>query len=168
MQNSKNLRKFVLLAMLVAIGVVISPILRVHGFAPTQHFVNVVCSVLLGPYYSLACATMIGLIRMSLMGISPLALTGAIFGAFLSGVLYKRHKTLISACIGEVIGTGIIGSMVSFPVMKFLVGDSRVALFTFTPSFVIATIIGSAVAYALLKTLRRNGILAQMQESLND
>lgn len=35
MQNSKKLRKFVLLAMLVAIGVVISPILRVHGFAPT-------------------------------------------------------------------------------------------------------------------------------------
>ena len=67
MQNSKNLRKFVLLAMLVAIGVVISPILRVHGFAPTQHFINVVCSVLLGPIYSLACATLIGLIRMSLM-----------------------------------------------------------------------------------------------------
>ncbi len=168
MSNSKQLKRFVLLAMLVAIGVVISPILRFHGFAPTQHFINVVCSVLLGPWYSLGCALMIGLIRMSLMGISPLALTGAIFGAFLSGVLYKRHKTLISACIGEVIGTGIIGSMVSFPVMKFLVGNSRVALFTFTPSFVIATIIGSAVAYALLKTLRRNGILAQMQESLND
>ena len=102
MQNSKSLRKFILLAMLVAIGVVISPILRVHGFAPTQHFINVVCSVLLGPFYSLACATMIGLIRMSLMGISPLALTGAVFGAFLSGILYNRYKTFLSACIGEV------------------------------------------------------------------
>lgn len=168
MSNSKQLKRFVLLAMLVAIGVVISPIFRVHGFAPTQHFINVVCSVLLGPWYSLACALMISLIRMSLMGISPLALTGAIFGAFLSGVLYKRHKSLLSACIGEVIGTGIIGSLISFPVMKFIVGDSRVALFTFTPSFVIATIIGSAVAYALLKALSKNGTLTQMQESLND
>lgn len=168
MQNSKKLRKFVLLAMLVAIGVVISPILRVHGFAPMQHFINVVCSVLLGPYYSLACATMIGLIRMSLMGISPLALTGAVFGAFLSGILYKKYNTFIAACLGEVIGTGIIGSMISFPVMKFVAGDSKVALFTFTPSFVIATIIGSSVAYIFLKALEKNGSLAKMQESLND
>lgn len=168
MENSKRLKRFVLLAMLVAIGVVISPILRVHGFAPMQHFINVVCSVLLGPYYSLGCALMIGLIRMSLMGISPLALTGAIFGAFLSGLLYRRRKSLISACIGEVIGTGIIGSMISFPVMKFIAGDSRVALFTFTPSFVIATIIGSGLAYILLMALKRNGQLEKMQESLND
>ena len=131
MQDSKRLKRFVLLAMLVAIGVVISPILRVHGFAPMQHFINVICSVLLGPYYSLACAFMIGIIRMSLMGISPLALTGAIFGAFLSGLLYKKYNTFISACIGEVIGTGIIGSIISFPVMKFIAGDSKVALFTF-------------------------------------
>ncbi len=168
MQDSKRLKRFVLLAMLVAIGVVISPILRVHGFAPMQHFINVICSVLLGPYYSLACAFMIGIIRMSLMGISPLALTGAIFGAFLSGLLYKKYNTFISACIGEVIGTGIIGSIISFPVMKFIAGDSKVALFTFTPSFIIATIIGSSIAYILLKALEKNGSLGQMKESLND
>ncbi len=153
---------------MVTIGVVISPILRVHGFAPMQHFINVICSVMLGPWYSLACAFMIAIIRMSLMAISPLAITGAVFGAFLSGVLYKRHQTFISACIGEVIGTGIIGSMVSFPVMKFIAGDAKVALFTFTPSFVIATIIGSALAYGLLKALEANGSLYKMKESLND
>lgn len=111
---------------------------------------------------------MIGIIRMSLMGISPLALTGAIFGAFLSGLLYKKYNSFISACIGEVIGTGIIGSMISFPVMKFIAGDSKVALFTFTPSFIIATIIGSSIAYILLKALEKNGSLGQMKESLND
>ena len=154
--------------MLVAIGVVISPILRVHGFAPTQHFINVICSVLLGPYYSLACASMIAIIRMSLMGISPLAFTGAVFGAYLSGLLYRRFKTFFVACLGEVIGTGIIGSMISFPVMKLVAGDSKVALFTFTPSFVIATIIGSSVAYLLLKALEKNGSLKKMKESLHD
>ncbi|WP_297281855.1 energy coupling factor transporter S component ThiW [uncultured Anaerococcus sp.] len=168
MQNSKRLRRFVFLAMLVAIGVVISPILRVHGFAPMQHFINVICSVFLGPYYSLSCAFMIAILRMSLMGISPLALTGAVFGAYLSGLLYKRYETFISACIGEIIGTGIIGSMISFPVMKFVAGDSKVALFTFTPSFIIATIIGSAIAYIFLKALEKNGTLVQMKESLND
>ena len=71
-----------MLAMMVAIGVVISPILRIEGMCPTAHLINIVCSVLLGPWYSLLCATLIGIIRMMFMGIPPLALTGAVFGAF--------------------------------------------------------------------------------------
>ena len=78
--------RMVMLAMMVAIGVVISPILRIEGMCPTAHLVNIVCSVLMGPWYSLLCATMIGVIRMKKIGIPPLALTGAVFGAFLSGV----------------------------------------------------------------------------------
>ena len=53
--------RMVMLAMMVAIGVVISPILRIEGMCPTAHLVNIVCSVLMGPWYSLLCATMIGL-----------------------------------------------------------------------------------------------------------
>ena len=88
--RSKTLR-MVMLAMMVAIGVVISPILRIEGMCPTAHLINIVCSVLLGPWYSLLCATLIGIIRMMFMGIPPLALTGAVFGAFLSGVFYRLH-----------------------------------------------------------------------------
>ena len=61
--------RMVMLAMMVAIGVVISPILRIEGMCPTAHLVNIVCSVLMGPWYSLLCATMIGVIRMMFMGI---------------------------------------------------------------------------------------------------
>ncbi|MBQ7975025.1 MAG: energy coupling factor transporter S component ThiW, partial [Clostridia bacterium] len=89
MKNSKGLLKMVVLAMMVALGVVISPILRFEGMCPMAHFINIVCSVLLGPWYSLLCATLIGIIRMTIMGIPPIALTGAIFGAFLSGVFYR-------------------------------------------------------------------------------
>ena len=53
--RSKTLR-MVMLAMMVAIGVVISPILRIEGMCPTAHLINIVCSVLLGPWYSLLCA----------------------------------------------------------------------------------------------------------------
>ena len=49
--RSKTLR-MVMLAMMVAIGVVISPILRIEGMCPTAHLINIVCSVLLGPWYS--------------------------------------------------------------------------------------------------------------------
>ena len=51
--------RMVMLAMMVAIGVVISPILRIEGMCPTAHLINIVCSVLLGPWYSLLCATLI-------------------------------------------------------------------------------------------------------------
>ena len=55
----KGLLKMVVLSMLVALGVVISPILRVEGMCPMAHFINIVCSVFLGPWYSLLCATLI-------------------------------------------------------------------------------------------------------------
>lgn len=169
MRNKITLRKLVLLAFFVAIGVVISPILRVHGFAPTQHLVNIVCSVFLGPWYSLVCALSIGILRMMFFAISPLAITGGIFGAFLSGLLYRKfNENILAACAGEIIGTGIIGSMVSFPVMKFVAGDAKVALFTFTPSFLAATIIGSIVAFSFLKILERNKTLGRMKASLDE
>ena len=85
-----GLLKMVVLSMLVALGVVISPILRVEGMCPMAHFINIVCSVFLGPWYSLLCATLIGIIRMITMGIPPLALKGAVFGEFFTE--YQRES----------------------------------------------------------------------------
>ena len=62
-QRMKTFR-MVFLAMMVAIGVVISPILRIEGMCPTAHLINITCSVFMGPWYSLLCACMIGVIRM--------------------------------------------------------------------------------------------------------
>lgn len=155
------------LAMLVALGVVISPILRVEGMCPMAHFINIVCSVLLGPWYSLACAVMIGIIRMATMGIPPLALTGAVFGAFLSGVLYRASKgKLLFAFLGEVFGTGIIGAIISYPVMSILWGKEGISLFFYVPSFICGTLIGGSIAFAFLKKLAKSGLLAKFQTSL--
>ena len=162
-----NTYRMVMLAMLVAIGVVISPILRIEGMCPTAHLINITCSVFLGPWYSLLCATTIGVIRMLFMGIPPLALTGAVFGAFLSGVFYRASKgKIICAVIGEVIGTGIIGSMVSYPVMAFLMGRDGLNAFYYTPMFIGATLIGGTAAYFLLKQLSRMGMIAKIQRTL--
>ena len=144
-QRMKTFR-MVFLAMMVAIGVVISPILRIEGMCPTAHLINITCSVFMGPWYSLLCACMIGVIRMMFMGIPPLALTGAVFG--------------------EIFGTGIIGSLVSYPVMAFIMGRDGLNAFYYTPMFISATIMGGIAAYVFLKALSQTGMLAKFQESL--
>lgn len=159
--------KLVLLSMFVGIGVVISPILRIEGMCPTAHLINVVCAVLLGPYYALACAFTIGMIRMLLIGIPPLALTGAIFGAFFSGVLYRASRgKLLFAVVGEVVGTGIIGSLMSYPVMAFLMGQSHLTLFYYTPMFLSATLLGGGIAYLFLHALFASKQLPKIQSKL--
>ena len=165
--KNKNVLKMTVLSMLVALGVVISPILRVEGMCPMAHLINIVCSVLLGPWYSLLCATLIGIIRMAVMGIPPLALTGAVFGAFLSGVFYRLSKgKLIFAVLGEVIGTGLIGAVVSYPVMTYIWGREGLSWLFYVPSFIAGTLIGGSIAFVFLRKLSDNGTLARMQQAL--
>lgn len=167
MRKSANILKLTVLSMLVALGVVISPILRVEGMCPMAHFINVVCAVFLGPCCSLLCATLIGIIRMIAMGIPPLALTGAIFGAFLSGVFYRMSKgKIICAVIGEIIGTGVIGAVVSYPVMTFLWGKEGLSWLFYVPSFICGTLIGGSIAYVFLCKFASNGMLVKIQEKL--
>lgn len=167
MEKDQKIRRLVLLAMLIGLGVVISPILRIEGMCPMAHLINIVCAVLMGPWYALLCATLIGIIRMTLMGIPPLALTGAVFGAVLSGLLYRASRgRLLAAVIGEVIGTGIIGAVASYPVMEFLYGRTGLSWMYYVPSFLCGTLIGGSIAFALLTVLSRNGTLREFQRKL--
>ena len=167
MRKSDVILKLVVLSLLIALGVVISPILRVEGMCPMAHLINIVCSVLMGPWYSLLCATVIGIIRMLTMGIPPLALTGAVFGAFLSGVFYRMSKgKILMAVAGEIIGTGIIGALASYPVMTLLWGKEGLSWLFYVPSFICGTLIGGSIAYVFLRKLASNGMLARMQRSV--
>ena len=164
MTKSKKLLKMLVLSMLVALGVVISPILRVEGMCPMAHFINIVCSVFMGPWYSLLCATLIGVIRMTTMAIPPIALTGAVFGAFLSGVFYRISKgKIIFAVLGEIIGTGIIGAVLSYPVMNFIWGKEGLTWLFYVPSFIGGTLIGGTIAYFFLKKMSQTGMLKKLQ-----
>ena len=168
MKKTKSLLKMIVLSMLVALGVVISPILRVEGMCPMAHFINIICAVFLGPWYALLCAAMIGVIRMVTMGIPPLALTGAVFGAFLSGVFYRLSKgKLLFAVLGEVFGTGIIGALVSYPVMNFIWGKEGLTWMFYVPSFICGTLIGGSFAYVFLRKFADNGILTRLQKTLS-
>ncbi|MDD6844501.1 MAG: energy coupling factor transporter S component ThiW [Clostridia bacterium] len=165
--KSTKIVKMIFMAMMIAIGVVISPILRVEGMCPMAHFINVTCAVMLGPWYAFLCAGCIGILRMIFMGIPPLALTGAIFGAFFSGLFYRLSKgKLVCAFAGEVFGTGIIGAIVSYPVMTFIWGRTGLTWFFYVPSFIAGTLIGGSIAFIFLKQLQKAKVLARFQESL--
>lgn len=167
MKTKNAILRMVMLAILIAVGVVISPILRVEGMCPMAHFINVVCAVLLGPADAFLCALLIGIIRMLFMGIPPLALTGAVFGATLSGVFYKLSKgKVLAAVIGEVVGTGIIGAIVSYPVMTYIGGRTGLTWLFYVPSFIGGTLIGGTVAFIFLGALKRIGMLSKVQRKL--
>ena len=152
------------MAMLIAVGVVISPLLRIEGMCPMAHLINITAAVLLGPVDAFLVALAIGIIRMCVMGIPPLALTGAVFGALLSGILYKVSKQKIwAAVIGEIIGTGIIGAIVSYPVMTYICGREGLGWFFYVPSFTMGTLIGGSVAAVLLYRLQHMGVLKKTQ-----
>lgn len=167
MKKENHVLRMIFLSMLVGLGVVISPILRIEGMCPMAHLINITCSVFMGPWYSLLCASLIGILRMVLMGIPPLALTGAVFGAVLSGILYRASKgRLWAAVLGEIIGTGIIGSVASYPVMEIFYGRTGLSWMYYVPLFISGTLIGGSLAYALLTMLARNGALREFQQKL--
>jgi hypothetical protein len=82
-------------------------------------------------------------------------------------MLYRlSHGKLIFAVLGEVIGTGVIGAIVSYPVMTYLWGRTGLTWFFYVPSFTAGTIIGGSLAFLLLRQLQRNKMLPQIQAAL--
>ena len=111
----------VLIALSVVFGTFSIPI-GVAKISPIQHFVNVVGAVTLGPAYALINAFATSLIRNMLGTGSILAFPGSMIGAFLAGIMYKKFKVLISAVIGEIIGTGILGAIIAYPISVLVMG----------------------------------------------
>lgn len=163
-RSSSKVQRMTLLAMMIALDVVLSPLLRIEGMAPMSSVMNIVAGVLLGPMYATIMAVCCGVIRMTLLGIPPLALTGAVFGALLAGVGYRLSGSLGGSALGEISGTGIIGSLLSYPVMVWFTGSGQqLYWFVYTPRFIGATLIGAAVALPLLTKLQHTGIFKRVQ-----
>ena len=71
-------------------------------------------------------------------------------GVLLAGLLYKKFKKVELAVIGEVVGTGIIGALLAYPLAAFVLGR-EVALFVYIVPFSLSSIVGSLIAYIILK-----------------
>lgn len=142
-------------AMFMAIGVVSAHLVYIPvGFAkcfPMQHAINVLLAVLLGTRYAASAAFGVSLLRNLLGTGSVLAFPGSMIGAILAGVLYKKTGHIYGAILGEVVGTGIIGGLVAYPIAKFLLASNAGAFFFVMP-FLVSTIGGSVIAYVIYQT----------------
>ena len=166
-----DLKKMTVTAIFAAIAVVGSlfsfPVLG-SKCAPVQHLVNVLCAVTVGPWWGLAQAFIASLIR-NLLGLgSPLAFPGSMCGALLGGLLYKYGKKRPFAYVGEVVGTGIIGGMLSYPIAYFVMGNQAAALFTFVVPFLISTCGGTIIAMIITLPMQKSGLLVKMRASLDE
>ena len=170
----KNLsvKKLALAGMLCALAVVGSvfsfPIFG-SKCAPVQHMVNILCAVLLGPYWGLGVAFVASLLR-NLLGLGSLmAFPGSMFGALLCGVVYHKTQKLLPTLVGEVFGTSILGGLCAYPVAILLMGKSAgdIAFYAYIVPFLISTAVGSIIAGVLVYSLQRSGALHSMQTSLS-
>ena len=164
--NSTQIKKLTLTALFAALAVVGSLFsFPVFGSkcAPVQHMVNILCAIFVGPWYGLACAFVASLIRNALGLGTLLAFPGSMCGALISGLLYKYFKKTYAAFAGELVGTGIIGGMLSYPVALLLMGNESAALFTFVVPFLISSLGGTIIAAILVTALQKVGVVAKFQ-----
>lgn len=119
--------------------------------------VNVLSAVLLGPLYSVLVAFCISLIRnMSGTG-SLMAFPGSMIGAFFAGILFYKTRKLSLAFLGEVIGTGLIGALLAYPIAKFVLGK-EMALFGMIIPFSVSTLGGSIIAIIIILSIKNTGL----------
>ena len=142
--KKNSIRKLTIAGVLVAVAVVGSlfsiPVLGAKC-SPVQHMVNVLGAVLLGPWYALGMGFAAALIR-NVLGLgSLLAFPGSMIGALLCGLAYKACPKLPVA----------------------YVGNTKAALFTFVPSFLVSTAVGAAISVLVLSALKRTHVLSTLE-----
>ena len=92
LRGKNRIHRVTLLALMIAMDVVLSPLMRIEGMAPMSSVMNIIAGVLLGPLYGTLMALVCGLIRMTFLGIPPLALTGAVLARFCWFILSMGTK----------------------------------------------------------------------------
>lgn len=160
-----NVKKLAQAGIFIAVGVVCSTFSIPAGAAkvfPVQHMINVLAGVTLGPAYSVGMAFVTSLIRVMIGTGSLLAFPGSMCGAFLCGMLYKHTKKPSLAFAGEVVGTGIIGALLAYPVAAFIM-SREAALFGFVVPFIMSSAAGAGMSYVFVTALRKTGFYKNME-----
>lgn len=150
------------MAILVAIGVASSKFSAIPLFGaklfPAQHAINVIAGAMLGPVYGGVVGLLIAVIRIITGTGTLLAIPGTLFGVVLAGLLYQRTGSRLAAMAGEVIGTGLIGALVAYPMAVQLLGNTKAAAAGITfyiPIFGSSSLAGALIGGQALVILER-------------
>ena len=171
--RASQTKKLALAGLLCAVAVAGSMFIGFPVFgskcAPVQHMVNILCAVLLGPWYGVGAAFVASLLRNLLGSGSVLAFPGSMCGALLCGVVYWKTKNLGATLTAEVFGTGIIGGLAAYPLaLAFLpAAAAGIGFYGYVVPFLISTVAGSILAGILVAALKRTGTISTMQAALD-
>lgn len=156
-------RKAAYAVVLVAMGVALAPYTSIPvGIAkinPTQHFVNVVGAVLLGPWWAVAIAAIIAALRNAVGMGTLLAFPGGMIGALLAGLFYRYTRNIYAGAAGEILGTGLIAPVVSALLVAPLFMGTIIPLLALIPSFLASTLAGAVLGVLALRLLERADII---------
>jgi len=175
-----NVKKLALVAVFAALGIVISSFTVFVVFDtkanPTQHMINAILGVLLGPLWAVVAAVIIGTVR-NMLGLGTLyAFPGGIPGGLVVGLVYwvlkrlrRSERTRLTAALTEPIGTLLIGVPIALFLFAPWLGTpnlldlmSEQGLFTafliFGAGWALSCISGSIIGFIILMILKRVGI----------
>ena len=157
-------KKLCIAGILVAVAVVGSMFsFPVFGSkcAPIQHMVNILCAVMLGPWYGVGAAFCASLIR-NLLGLGSLmAFPGSMLGALLCGIAFWKSRNIPLTLLAEVFGTGILGGLCAYPVAILFLGmqAGEIAFYAYMIPFLVSTVGGAVISAVLLGALKNTGVL---------
>ena len=175
-----RVHRLTVLAIMVALDVLLTPLFRVEGMAFMSSVVNIIAGTFMTPLYAATMALIVAVIRIltqaGVASVAPLAILGTVPGAVLAAYFYRLTKKSIMSWVGEFLGTGIIGSILSAPVMNWYWtmtanGDNELlakasaaqSLFLFMPRFICATLIGGALGLSVVHGLRYSAYFVNLE-----
>jgi len=175
-----HIKKLALVVVFSALGVAISPFSWFVVFGtkanPTQHMINAILGVLVGPLWAAISALFIGIVR-NMLGIGTVyAFPGGIPGGIVVGLTYwilKRlkisEKTRLTSAFTEPIGTLLIGVPLTLFLVAPWMGTENLLDLTVNQGPMLAFLIlgagwalscvpGSVLGFIVLLILKRIGI----------
>ena len=129
--------------------------------APIQHMVNILCAVMLGPWYGVGAAFCASLIR-NLLGLGSLmAFPGSMLGALLCGIAFWKSRNIPLTLLAEVFGTGVLGGLCAYPVAILFLGmqAGEIAFYAYVIPFLVSTVGGAVISAVLFGALKNTGVL---------
>lgn len=173
--STTHVKKLALVIVFSSLGVAMSPFAWFQFLGtkayPTQHMVNAVLGVLVGPYWAVIAAVLTGTVR-NVLGTGTLfAFPGGIPGGIVVGGIYwilKRFNIIerkrLVAALSEPIGTVLIGAPIALFLLAPWLGSQTLLDLTakqgFLPAFLIfgsgwalSCVSGSIVGFLILLAL---------------